>query len=59
MKRSGVRVSSPFGSEGDLCACDCVYGKGECVIYKNLLCVVGVITDLYTAIACCACRSGG
>lgn len=55
----GVGVSSPFRGEYDICACGCIYGKGECVVYKNLLGVVGFITDLYTAIARCACRSGG
>lgn len=59
MKRVIVRVSSPLGNEGDLCACGCVYRKGECAVYKNLLGVIGFITDFYAAIACCACRSGG
>ena len=54
-------ATTPFRGEGDLCAYGCVYGKGEFrgVIHKYLLGVVGFITDFYTAIACCACRSGG
>ena len=61
MKRGVVRVSSPFRGEEDLCACGCVYGKGEFrgVIHKYLLGVVGFITDFYAAIAYCGCRSGG
>ena len=53
MKRGIVRVSSPFGNEGDLCACGCIYSEGECAIYENLLGVVGFAADRYTAIACC------
>ena len=61
MKRGIVGVCSPFRSKGDFRACGCVYGKGEFrgVIHKYLLGVIGFITDFYTAIACCACRSGG
>ena len=60
MKRGIVRVSSPFGREGDLCACGRVDSEGEDrPIHENLLGVIGFITDFYTAITCCACRSGG
>ena len=52
-------ATTPFRGEGDSCACGCVYGKSECAVYKNPLGVVGFIADFYTAIACCACRSGG
>ena len=59
MKRGIVRVSSPFGSEGDLLPA-AAFSEGEGrTIHENLLGVIGFITDFYTAIACCACRSGG
>ena len=61
MKRGSVGVSSPFGSECDSCTCGCVYGKSEAggIICRNLLGAVGFVTDLYTAITSCACRSDG
>ena len=61
MKRGIVGVCSPFRGEGDSCVCGSAYGKGEFrgVIHKYLLGAVDFITDFYTAIACCACRSGG
>ena len=59
MNCGGVGVSTPFRGEYDICACGCIYGKGECVVYKNLLGVVGFAADRYATIACCAGRSCG
>ena len=61
MKRGVVRVSSPFGGKDDFRAGGRRDPKGKCngILYGNRLGVVGFITDFYTAIACCACRSGG